>query len=106
MGSIFHIPIIINCDFNNLIALLRNKNINIFAAHLKGNILPYEIDLTKGCGLLIGNEATGLSDKTSEKATSLIKIPMPGKAESINASIAGSIFIYEAVRQRVSVSEN
>ncbi len=106
MGSIFHLPIIINCDFDNLITLLRKKNINIFAAHLKGNTLPYEIDLTKSCGLLIGNEANGLSDKTSEKATSLIKIPMPGKAESMNASIAGSIFIYEAVRQRVKASKN
>jgi len=101
MGSVFHLPIIENCDFDSLTDLLKKNNINIFAAHLKGSKLPYETDLTKSCGILIGNEANGLSPDISKKATTLVKIPMPGKAESINASIAGSIFIYEAVRQRI-----
>ncbi len=101
MGSVFHLPIIINCDFNVLADLLKKNNINIFAAHLKGDKLLYEVDLRKGSGILIGNEANGLSSEISEKASALIKIPMPGKAESMNASIAGSVFIYEAVRQRL-----
>ncbi len=101
MGSIFHLPIISNIDFNILIDNLKNNNIDIYGAHLKGTKYHYEIKLENGCGILIGNEANGLSNEISKKATTLIKIPMLGKAESINASIAGSILIYEAVRQRI-----
>lgn len=101
MGSIFHLPIVINSDFNNLCDTLSNKNISIYAAHLKGTSLPYSLDLKKGCAILIGNEANGLSDEISKKSTTLVKIPMLGNAESMNASIAGSIFIYEVVRQRI-----
>jgi len=101
MGSIFHLPIISNLDFNILTDLLKNNDIAIYGAHLKGLKYHYEINLSKGCGILIGNEANGLTDEISKKATSLVKIPILGKAESINASIAGSILIYEAVRQRM-----
>ena len=101
MGSIFHLPVVINSEFDVLIENLKSKNINILAAHLKGKKTLYDINLTNGIGILIGNEANGLSDEISEKSTELIKIPMPGNAESMNVSVAGSIFIYEAVRQRI-----
>ena len=54
--------------------------------------------LTKDCALLIGNEANGLSDEVANKADKLIKIPMAGKVESLNAAIATSILMYEATR--------
>ncbi len=101
MGSIFHIPVVVNLDFVEFIGDLKKKGVSVFAAHLKGEKFPYEVDLTSGCGILIGNEANGLSDEISSCADCLVKIPMPGKAESMNASVAGSIFIYEAVRQRI-----
>jgi len=100
MGSIFHLPIIVNSDFDILFNSLKNKKITIFAAHLKGTKLLYDVDLKKSCAILIGNEANGLSNEAAEKANFFVKIPMPGKAESVNAAIAGSIFIYEALRQR------
>ena len=59
------------------------------------------MDQTTDCAVIIGNEANGLSDEISEMASDLVKIPMPGKAESMNAGIAGGILIYEAVRQRI-----
>ncbi len=101
MGSIFHMPIIQNVNFSDMILYMRKMGISIFAAHLKGNVYPYDVDLRKGCAILIGNEANGLSESVSEMADMLVKLPMLGKAESINASAAGSIFIYEAVRQRI-----
>ncbi len=101
MGSIFHLPIICNLDFVEVCDELKQNNISMYAAHLKGNIFPYGLELTKGSAILIGNEANGLSDEISDRATKLVKIPMPGMAESMNASIAGSIFIYEVVRQRI-----
>lgn len=97
MGSLFHLPIYRNMD---LCKLIKELDVNIIAAHLKGDKTPYDIDMTKGAAIIIGNEANGISDNLSKRADCLVKIPMPGKAESINASIAAAIMIYEAVRQR------
>ena len=80
--------------------MLNDHNITTIAAHLSGNITPYQIDMKKGIAVVIGNEANGISDKTASICTKTMKIPMPGKAESLNAGIAAGIIIYEAVRQR------
>lgn len=101
MGSIFHLPIYRNLDLSELFEKFNKHNVTILAAHLMGKTTPYKVDMKKSCAVLIGNEANGLSDDISQKATHLVKIPMPGKAESMNAGIAGGILIYEAVRQRI-----
>ena len=101
MGSIFHLPIYVNVDIQELLNECYKNSIVTIASHLGGDKMPYEIDMKKPCAILIGNEANGLSDEVSGRADELVKIPMPGKAESMNAAIAGSILIYEAVRQRI-----
>ena len=103
MGSIFHLPIYRNLNLAEMMENFKNNNVKTLAAHLKGTSTPYKIDMTTACAVIIGNEANGLSDEISEMASDLVKIPMPGKAESMNAGIAGSILIYEAVRQRIEV---
>ena len=65
--------------------------------HLKGELYNSG-SLTKDCALLIGNEARGLSEEISAKADKLIKIPMHGKVESLNAAVATAILMYEAAR--------
>ncbi len=97
MGSLFHLPIYRNTDLTELVQRI---DVTTVAAYLKGDRTPYDIDMTKGIAIIIGNEANGISDDLSKKADCLVKIPMPGKAESINASAAAAIMIYEAVRQR------
>ena len=101
MGSIFHLPIYRNLNLMDLMEDFKNNNVKTLAAHLKGTSTPYKVDMTTACAVIIGNEANGLSDEISEMASDLVKIPMPGKAESMNAGIAGGILIYEAVRQRI-----
>lgn len=101
MGSIFHLPIYRNADGIKLVKNMNKMGINTLAAHLKGDRVPYDVDMTKGCAVIIGNEAKGLSDELSDVAESLVKIPMPGKAESMNAGVAAGVLIYEAVRQRI-----
>ena len=101
MGSIFHLPIYRNLNLIDLMEDFKNNNVKTLAAHLKGTSTPYKVDMTTACAVIIGNEANGLSDEISEMASDLVKIPMPGKAESMNAGIAGGILIYEAVRQRI-----
>lgn len=101
MGSIFHLPIYRNLNLMDLMEDFKNNNVKTLAAFLKGTSTPYKVDMTTACAVIIGNEANGLSDEISEMASDLVKIPMPGKAESMNAGIAGGILIYEAVRQRI-----
>ncbi len=60
----------------------------------------YEADLTTGCAILIGNEAAGLSAEALALATEPLRIPMRSGVESLNAGVAGSLFLFEAQRQR------
>ncbi len=102
MGSVFHLPIYRNVDVMSIVKSMNERGIVTAAAHLKGIKMPYDINLKGGCAIIIGNEANGLSDELSNEAGCLVKIPMPGRAESMNAGVAAGILIYEAVRQRLS----
>ena len=59
-----------------------------------------QADYRGGCGILIGNEGNGLREETTSLAQVKISIPQPGRAESLNASVAAGILMYEVVRQR------
>jgi TrmH family RNA methyltransferase len=99
MGSIFHIAIADHADMAETMSMIRKNGLKTFAAHLRGDKSIYEADMCAGGVILIGNEANGLSDELTLCADELVKIPMPGKAESLNASIASALFMYEMVRQ-------
>jgi TrmH family RNA methyltransferase len=60
----------------------------------------YELDLRGPVAILVGNEGAGLSPAARGAAKVAARIPMPGQAESLNASVAGSLALFEAVRQR------
>jgi RNA methyltransferase, TrmH family len=60
----------------------------------------WELDLRQPLALIISNEAQGAGDQARQLADSLVRIPMPGGSESLNAAVAGSILIFEIVRQR------
>ena len=96
-ADIYRVPFTIVADLPKAVDMLREDGITCFAAHLKGELYNSGT-LTKDCALLIGNEANGLSDEVANKADKLIKIPMAGKVESLNAAIATSILMYEATR--------
>lgn len=100
MGSIYRVPFAIAEDFNSVMNEIKKQGIRIFAAHLSGQLYDTEESFQDKCAILIGNEANGLSDEVSAMADSLIKIPMAGKVESLNAAIAAAILMYEVSRQR------
>lgn len=100
MGSIFHIPIIQNADMENTIIELKQKNIKILGTHLNSNTTPYSINLKNNIAIIVGNEANGLSNSIANLTDVLIKLPMVGKAESLNVSMASGILLYEVLRQR------
>ncbi len=102
MGSVFHLPIIENLDIIETIRNLKLNDFKVIASHLNGQNNYYDEDLTCKSAIIVGNEANGIGDETAEMSDTLVKIPMPGRAESLNASIAASIMIYELVRQNRS----
>jgi len=100
MGSIFRVPFVYENDFLNAIDFIKNRNITIFAAHLDGKN-SYTVEKYSGpSAFLIGNESNGLTEAATKKADVLIRIPMCGKVESLNAAIATTVLLYEARRQR------
>lgn len=94
MGSIFRVPFTVVSDLPEAIENLKEHGITTYAAHLKGEEYNKGV-FEKNVALLIGNEAKGLSAEVSEKADKLIKIPMEGKVESLNAAIATAILMYQ-----------
>lgn len=98
MGSIFRVPFTIVEDLPMAVEKLKENGITTYAAHLKGEAYNSGT-LVNDCALLIGNEARGLSDAVASKADQLIKIPMAGKVESLNAAVATAILMYEAMRE-------
>lgn len=102
MGSIFHIPIWIDMDMEEIIKELMGADTNIYATALEESKILYDYDYTKKTAIVIGNEANGISEITRKLVSNFIKIPMPGGAESLNASIAAGICMFEVVRQRIA----
>ncbi len=100
MGSIFHIPII-EGELEPILYNMKKEGINIVCTHLEATKTPFEVNLKDGVSILIGNEANGVLDIYKEMADILIKIPMLGKVESMNASISSAIVFYEVLSQRL-----
>ncbi len=85
---------------DEIISFLQKKNINIYCATLQ-DASPYHTkDYTKSTALVVGTEATGVSDVFRKSANGNIIIPMEGEIDSMNVSVATSILIFEAKRQR------
>lgn len=101
MGSIFHLPIVKVDNFEETIYDLKNNRFNVLAAHLDGQTWHFDVDMKNKTAVVIGNEANGISDSVA-KECKLIKIPMQGKSESLNASVSAAVIIYEYVRQKLS----
>jgi len=93
MGSVWHIPIV-RKTMDECFEFFGKNNVDTLAMHLKGNELNAS-ELKLPCAYFIGNEGDGLTDETTGKCTKLIKIPMKGKAESLNAAVAASVIGYE-----------
>ena len=102
MGCIFRMPHLVVKSMDELLPELRAAGITTYAAHLRGSRSHFEGNYTGGTAFFIGNESRGLSDELSKKLDVLMKIPMSGKVESLNAAMAAGILMYEAKRQRIA----
>ena len=85
---------------SEIIAFLKEKNIRFFSATLQNSTAYHTQDYTLPTALVVGTEATGLSEEWRVAATQNINIPMQGQIDSMNVSVAAAILIFEAKRQR------
>lgn len=98
-GAQFVLPIESGVDIPRWCAQFNGQSL---ALALGGNRSVYACDLTGPIAVLIGNEGGGLSDAARNAVTTVVQIPMPGKMESLNASAALAVVMFEAVRQRLA----
>lgn len=85
---------------DEVIAFLKKRKINIYCATLQDSALYHEQDYNAGSALVVGTEATGLTQAWRDASTRNIIIPMQGEIDSMNVSVAAAILIFEAKRQR------
>ena len=99
LGTIFTNQVV-TASTGDTIAWLLEKGINTFAAALTGDRWYHETDFTVPSAIILGSEATGLSETWLSAANTRIKIPMNGTVDSLNVSTSAAILIFEAMRQR------
>lgn len=97
MGAHFAVNILEGVDLEPLIGAYRGTTV---ALTVDANTTLYDLDLRDPVAFIIGNEGSGLSDSIKAQATRRVRIPMPGRMESLNAGVAGALCLFEAVRQR------
>jgi TrmH family RNA methyltransferase len=101
MGSLFQVPIVNALDDNEAIKWLNYNSINIMVADLDSEEYYYSANFKDSFALVIGNENRGPNDIWRKAAYKKIKIPILGSTESLNASVAAGIILYDAIRQRL-----
>lgn len=99
----------VGCVFTNqvamassdaIIAFLRKHDISMYSAILQESQPYHEQNFIKGCAIVVGTEATGLSQEWRDASTANIHIPMQGAIDSLNVSVAAAVLLFEAKRQR------
>ena len=104
MGAIYRTNIIEVEDLKTTLKEMKSKGFQIITTDLKATQSIYDINYNNKTVVVIGNEANGVSQEILQTADKKVIIPMLGKTESLNASIAASIMIYEYVRQKIQKS--
>ncbi len=97
MGSIFRVPFCYVEDLSGLVEKLK-KYVRVYGCVMEGTLRYDEPVYKNGAGIVIGNEANGISREVRKHLSETVRIPMAGKLESLNASVAASILMYEMAR--------
>lgn len=100
MGAIFRVNIIESENLVNTLKELKKHKYKIISTSLQTEDSIYDMEYKKTV-IVIGNEANGVSKEVLEISDKKVKIPMLGKAESLNAAVATGVVLYEYVRQRM-----
>jgi 23S rRNA (guanosine2251-2'-O)-methyltransferase len=99
-GALYNIPV---CRSNNLVKtvqFLKNSGLQIVAAFEKSATMFYEVDFNPPTAIILGSEEKGVRKELQSQSDIKAKIPLFGKIESLNVSVAAAVMVYEAVKQR------
>lgn len=99
-GALNHLPVCREKDLKKTIKFLQENGIMVVACTEKAEKNIYEASFDQPVALLMGSEEDGISDVLLREADLLVKIPMKGKIESLNVSVAVGVAVYEVVRQK------
>ena len=100
-GAVAHVPVARVPNIPSLLKDLKKQGVWVFGTAADGNTTLYEADLKGPAAIVIGSEGEGMTRLAAENCDFLVSIPMRGKLNSLNASAAAAILLYEAVRQRM-----
>jgi 23S rRNA (guanosine2251-2'-O)-methyltransferase len=100
-GALSHLPVCKVLSLSDTIKLMRASGVKTVACHEKTDVLMFDVKLEEPVNLLLGNEGEGIDPHLLRMAQESAKIPMRGKVGSLNVSVAASIMMFEAVRQRL-----
>ena len=103
-GALFHVPVVEGGDPQEVLGVLGDRGLVRIGAAARGGEQPDRVDFTRPVALVLGNEAWGLPEPVMAALDGVVTIPMPGRAESLNLGMAASILLYEACRQRMTVT--
>ena len=101
-GAVAHMPVARVPNIPTLLKDLKKQGVWVFGTAAGGNAALYETDLKGPAAIVIGSEGDGMSRLVTENCDFLVSIPMKGRINSLNASAAAAILLYEAVRQRLN----
>ena len=100
-GGVFNVPICKVSHIKDAIYHLKASKIMIIAASEKAEKNIYDLTLKKSLAIIMGSEERGISSSVLKLSDEMVKLPMFGKIESLNVSVASGIFLYEVIRQRI-----
>ena len=99
-GSMFHVPVVRDVHPAEAVAALRDRGARVLAAAADGEVSMYDADLAGPTALLLGNEAWGLPAEVRSLADQTVRVPIHGRAESLNLAAAAALLMFESARQR------
>lgn len=100
-GAVAHVPVARVPNITAVLKELKDEGVWVFGTAAEGTTSLYKADLKGAAAIVIGNEGEGMSRLVAENCDFTVSIPMFGKINSLNASAAAAVLLYEAVRQRM-----
>ena len=100
-GACFYTPVAKVTNLTRTIEELKHKGVWFYGADMNGEKTVFETDFSGGVGIIIGNEGKGISRLVKEQCDFLVRIPMLGEIESLNASVSAGIFMYQAASSKM-----
>jgi 23S rRNA (guanosine2251-2'-O)-methyltransferase len=102
-GAVAHIPVA-RLDLATALDELRERGAAVVGLDEDADAAPWEVDLAGPVALVVGGEHGGLRRAVAARCDALVRLPMRGRVGSLNAAVAGSVVLYEALRQRLGTA--